>query len=157
MDLQYLAYALLGGLAIGLMFSVYSDIRYRLIYNKVTYTIAIVAPLFWFATGGWGLTDIGIHLLVAVCTFGLFAAFFVFGMMGAGDVKLLTALALWFNWTDVMEMLLYTSLLGGAVTIIFLILHKLKKKNGKVQIPYGVAISLAGLLTVGAQYFNHFG
>jgi prepilin peptidase CpaA len=156
MNLQILAYALLGGLAIGLIFSVYSDIRYRLIYNKVTLPMALAAPLYWFATGQFGLSDIGIHLLTASAVFALFALFFAIGMMGAGDVKLFTALALWFEWTDVIEMMLYTSLIGGVVTIVFLIIHKVKKQTGKVRIPYGVAISLAGLAMIGAQIINPF-
>jgi prepilin peptidase CpaA len=153
---EYLTYALLGSLAIGLIFSVYTDIRYRLIYNKVTLPIALAAPLFWFATGEYGLSDIGIHLLTAFCVFVFFACFLWFGLMGAGDVKLFTALALWFEWTAVLNMMLVTSLIGGAVTIIFLLSHKLRKQSGTVRIPYGVAISLAGLFTLGARFFNHF-
>lgn len=153
---EYLTYALLGGLAIGLIFSVYTDIRYRLIYNKVTFPIALAAPLFWLATGEYGFADIGIHLLTASCVFVLFASFLWFGMMGAGDVKLLTALALWFEWTVVLNMLLITSIIGGVVTIIFSLIHKLRKQSGPAKIPYGVAISLAGLFTLGARFFNHF-
>ena len=156
MDLQYFAYMLLGGLAIGLMISVYSDIRYRLIYNKVTLPIALAAPLFWFATGQFGWSDIGMHLLVGGCVFTVFAVFFAVGMMGAGDVKLFTAFALWFDWITVIEMMLYTSIIGGAVTVVFLIIHKVKKQQGKVRIPYGVAIALSGLFTVGARFLNHF-
>jgi prepilin peptidase CpaA len=156
MNSSFIAYALLGGLAIGLIFSVYSDIRYRLIYNKVTLPMALAAPLYWAATGQWGWTEIGMHLLVGACVFALFAVFFAIGMMGAGDVKLFAAFALWFDWTTVVEMMLYTSLIGGAVTVVFLIIHKVKKQQGKVRIPYGVAIALAGLITVGARFLNHF-
>lgn len=157
MNLLYLAYALLAGLAIGLMISVYSDIRHRLIYNKVTLPIALASPLYWYATGQFGLTEIGMHLLVGGCVFALFALFFAIGMMGGGDVKLFTAIALWFDWMTVVEMLLHTSIIGGVVTVIFLIIHKAKKQSGKVRIPYGVAIAAAGLFTVGARFLNHFG
>lgn len=156
MNLLYLAYALLAGLAIGLMISVYSDIRHRLIYNKVTLPIALAAPLYWYATGQFGLSEIAIHLLVGGCVFALFALFFTIGMMGGGDVKLFTAIALWFDWMTVVEMLLHTSIIGGVVTVIFLIIHKAKKQSGKVRIPYGVAIAAAGLFTVGARFLNHF-
>ncbi len=156
MNLQYFAYALLCGLAIGLMISVYSDIKYRLIYNKVTLPIALAAPLYWYATGHFDWTEIGIHLLIGASVFALFAGFFALNMMGAGDVKLFAAFALWFDWVTVIQMLLYTSLIGGAVTVVFLIIHKVKKQQGKVRIPYGVAIALSGLVTVGARFLNHF-
>ncbi|MGB5079029.1 MAG: prepilin peptidase, partial [Sphingorhabdus sp.] len=107
MNADTLAYALLAGLAIGLIFSLYTDIRYRLIYNKVTASIALVAPVFWYATGSFLPAEIGIHLLVGALTFIFFTIAFRFGAMGGGDVKLFAALALWFPWLDVIRLILY--------------------------------------------------
>lgn len=157
MNLEYLTYALLGGLAIGLLVSVYTDIRYRMIYNYVTLPIALAAPLYWYATGDIGWWSIALHVATAVAVFAFFALFFSFGMMGGGDVKLFAALALWFHWIVILRLLLVASLLGGAVTIIFFAIHKFRKRKGPPRIPYGVAISLAGLWTVSEPFFNHFG
>lgn len=156
MDQNYFAYALLCGLAIGLLVSIYSDIRHRLIYNWVTASIAIAAPLYWLATGTFGWPEIGIYLGVGIATFLFFAVFFRFGMMGGGDVKLFAAVALWFPPLIVIKFLFNASLLGALVTIIFYIVHKIKKDGGQNRIPYGVAISLAGLWCAGEQFFNHF-
>lgn len=153
---ETLAYVTLGGLAIALIYSVYSDIRYRLIYNKVTLVIALAAPVYWYATGDFTPGAIGIHLLTATVTFFLFAIAFRFGAMGGGDVKLFAALALWWPWTDVVRMVLYASILGALVTIVFLTIHKLKQKDGRVRVPYGVAIALSGLWIAGERIFNHF-
>ncbi len=157
MNLDYLTYALLGGLAIGLLISVYTDVRYRMIYNKVTLPIALAAPIYWYATGDLAGWSIPIHLVTAIGVFAFFALFFSFGMMGGGDVKLFAALALWFSWTKIITMVLVASLLGGAVTIAFFAVHKLRKKKGAPRIPYGVAISLAGLWAISEPFFNHFG
>jgi prepilin peptidase CpaA len=156
MNFEALAYALLAGLAITLIVSIYTDIKYRLIYNTITASIALAAPLFWYATGSFTLADIGIHLLTALITFAFFALAFRFGAMGGGDVKLFAALALWFPWLDVIRMILYASILGALVTIIFLIIHKLKQQDGRARIPYGVAIALSGLWMAGERIFNHF-
>ena len=91
MTSETLAYATLGGLAIALLVSIYTDIRYRLIFNKINIAIAIGAPLFWLASGGFNLTDISVHLLTAAITFSVFAVAFHFGAMGGGDVKLFAA------------------------------------------------------------------
>ena len=123
------------GLAIALFVSIYTDIRYRLIYNKVTFAIALGAPLFWYATGGFNLSDIGMHLLTAAITFAFFALAFHFGAMGGGDVKLFAALALWFHWIEVLRLILYASLIGALVTIIFLLIHKLKQRDGMRAYP----------------------
>lgn len=153
---EALAYALLGGLAIALVFSIYSDIRYRLIFNKITLAIAIAAPAYWYAVGDLTISAIGVHLLTALVTFILFAIAFRFGAMGGGDVKLFAALALWWPWVDVVRMILYASILGALVTIIFVFIHKAKQQDGRVRVPYGVAISLAGLWMAGERIFNHF-
>jgi prepilin peptidase CpaA len=76
--------------------------------------------------------------------------------MGGGDVKLFAALALWWSWLDVVRMILYASVLGAIVTIIFVIIHNVKQKDGRARIPYGVAIALAGLWIAGERLFNHF-
>jgi prepilin peptidase CpaA len=157
MDTQLLTYVLLGGLAIGLLISIYTDIRYRLILNAVTGPIALCAPLFWYATGTFTLEGIASHLAVGAAVFAFFVLLFRFGGMGGGDVKLFSALALWFNWIWVMRLLLVASLLGALVTIIFWGIHKAKRQEGHARIPYGVAISLAGLWVAGEHIFNHFG
>ena len=157
MDQSFLAYALLGGLAIGLLVSIYSDIRHRLIYNLVTGSIALAAPLYWIATGTFGWPQIGIYLATGAATFLFFALFFRFGMMGGGDVKLFGAVALWFPPLVVIKFVFNASLLGALVTIIFFIVHKVRKGGGAVRVPYGVAISLAGLWCAGEQFFNHVG
>jgi len=156
MTSEALAYVTLGGLAIALIYSIYSDIRYRLIFNKITISIALAAPLYWFATGDISPTNIGVHLLTAAITFIFFAFAFRFGAMGGGDVKLFAALALWWPWLEVIRMILYASILGALVTIVFVIIHKIKQQDGRARIPYGVAISLSGLWIAGERIFNHF-
>lgn len=156
MTSEILAYALLGGLAIALIASIYTDVRYRLIFNKITLAIACAAPAFWYATGSFTPLAIGVHLLTATIVFVFFAIAFRFGAMGGGDVKLFGALALWWPWVDVVRMVLYASILGAAVTIVFVIIHKLKQHDGRVRVPYGVAIALAGLWIAGERIFNHF-
>jgi prepilin peptidase CpaA len=156
MTSETLAYAALGALAITLLVSIYTDIRYRLIFNKITLFIALLSPVYWYATGNFTLTGIGIHLLTAAIVFFLFALAFRFGAMGGGDVKLFAALALWWPWLDVIRLILYASILGALVTIIFLAIHKAKQKDGRARIPYGVAIALSGLWIAGERIFNQF-
>ncbi len=156
MNADILAYALLGGLAITLLVSIYTDIKYRLILNKITLTIALAAPLYWYASGDFTLTAIGIHLLTSLLAFGFFLIWFRFGMMGGGDVKLFAALALWFPWNDVVRMIFYAAILGGLVTIVFALIHKAKQQDGPIKVPYGVAIALAGLWMAGERFFNHY-
>lgn len=156
MSTETLAYAALAAMAIGLIVSIYTDIRYRKIYNVVTLAIAALAPVYWYATGDLNWTAIGQHLLTGIGAFAFFALIFQLGMMGGGDVKLFAALGLWFHFTDFLQLVLAATLIGAVVTILFMSIHKLRQGVGRAQIPYGVAISIAGLWWAGEPFFNHF-
>jgi prepilin peptidase CpaA len=94
MNMVILEYGLLAGLATLLLIAAITDWRSRLINNWLTGTIAITAPLYWWATGLGLWPDVAIQIGIAVVIFAIFAAFFALGAMGGGDVKLLGALAL---------------------------------------------------------------
>jgi prepilin peptidase CpaA len=53
-------------------------------------------------------------------------------------------------------MLLVMSIVGGALTLIMLIEHKLRQNNKVLEIPYGVAIAIAGLLGLREPLLNQF-
>jgi prepilin peptidase CpaA len=54
-------------------------------------------------------------------------------------------------------MLVAMSLAGGFVTLPFAIRRRLRPDTGNPEIPYGVAIAMAGLLTLREPIINQFG
>jgi prepilin peptidase CpaA len=148
----YFSYALLGGLAIALLIAAFTDLRRREIDNWLTASIALAAPLFWWASG-FTLLDIGIQLAIAAVTFGVLCGLFALGGMGGGDVKLLAALALWIKPIPFATLLVVMSLAGGLVTLVFGGWHVFRRSEGKVAVPYGIAISAAGLWVLATHYF----
>jgi prepilin peptidase CpaA len=148
-DVQF-HYVLLGALAIALLVAAATDLRRRQIDNWLNGAIAITAPLYWWASGmGW--TDIGWQLASAGIAFVVLAVLFAMRQMGGGDVKLLTALALWIAPLWFLRLLIVMALLGGLLTIAMAIHHRLGRKVGRVKVPYGVAISCAGLWVLAVQ------
>ena len=79
--------------------------------------------------------------------FALLALAFFTGMMGGGDVKLAAALALWFPPGATLKFLVLMSIAGGVLTVLVLVVHRLRKRDGRPEIPYGVAIAFGGLAT----------
>ncbi|NML09077.1 peptidase [Sphingobium sp. AR-3-1] len=148
--------ALLGALAALLIAAAITDLRSRIISNRLNLAVAALAPLWWLASGLDLWPGVAVQLLVGAIVFALFTALFAFGMMGGGDVKLLGALALWFPWQAVLSMIVLMAILGGLVTIVTVIHHRMTKRLGQPEIPYGVAISIAALWLLGERYFNHF-
>src|SRR5687767_7570680 len=95
MDKSLLTDLLCAILAAMLLCAAVIDIRTRIIANRLNLAIAVMAPLFWYATGVELWPDAAIRVGVAIAVFLLFAVAFQMGAMGGGDVKLAGALALW--------------------------------------------------------------
>ena len=153
---EYFRLALMGALGILLIAAAVTDLRARLISNRLNLAVAGLAPLWWLACGLPPWPGMAVQLLVGALVFALFALLFAMGMMGGGDVKLLGALALWFPWQAVLSLLMLMAILGGVVTIVTVLHHRLNKRLGQPEIPYGVAISLAALWLLGERYLNQF-
>ena len=146
----YFTYGLLAALAIALLIAAFTDLKSRKIDNRLNLAIALGAPLFWWASG-LSLIEIGYQFAVAVGAFIILAALFAIRAMGGGDVKLLTALALWIKPIWFLKLIVLMSLLGGVLTLIFGAWHLMLRRTNRLAIPYGVAISTAGLWIIGAQ------
>ena len=147
--------SLLALLAIILVAAAIIDIRTYTISNRLNLAVALLAPLYWVSIG-MGIAEIGIQVAVAVGVFVLLAIAFYLRMMGGGDVKLASAIALWFAPQGTLRFLIYMSVAGGVLTLIVVGLHKLRKKEGKPEIPYGVAIAFGALTILAQRFLNQF-
>jgi prepilin peptidase CpaA len=77
-------------------------------------------------------------------------------MMGGGDVKLAAALALWFPPGVTVKFLVLMSIAGGVLTLGLLAWHRARRREGRPQIPYGVAIAFGGLAILAQRFLNQF-
>ena len=157
MLLEYLHYGLLVGLAIALMFAAFTDMRRRQIDNWLNAGIALAAPLFWWTSGLSLWPDVAMQFGVAAAAFAVLAGLFALKMMGGGDVKLLTALALWIEPTWFLKLLIVMALAGGVLTIVMGMWHIMRRQRDRIAIPYGVAIAIGGLWVLGTQYIPQAG
>jgi prepilin peptidase CpaA len=147
---------LLGMLSVALVWIAIVDVRTFTISNGINLAIALAAPLYWLSAGVPLLPDAGFRIAAAVAVFLLFADAFYRNAMGGGDVKLAGALALWFPPMATVKLVVLTSLAGGALTLIIVGLHKIRGKQGRPEVPYGVAIAFGGLWLLAQRFLNHF-
>ena len=145
-------YILLAGLAIALVVAAVTDIRRRQIDNWLNGAIAAAAPLYWWASGLTLWPGVAWQLGMAAATLVVLAVLFALRAMGGGDVKLLTALALWIEPTWFLWLLIGMALIGGLLTIVLGAWHVLRRRRERLAIPYGVAISSAGLWVLAVQF-----
>ncbi len=147
---------LLGLLAATLVWIAVVDVRTFTISNKVNLAIALAAPLYWLSAGVPLWPEAGWRIGAGVTVFLLFAVAFYINAMGGGDVKLAGALALWFPIPETVKLIVITSLAGGVLTLIVAGIHKFRGKEGRPEVPYGVAIAFGGLWLLAQRFLNHF-
>jgi prepilin peptidase CpaA len=58
------------------------------------------------------------------------------------------ALALWLPLGAFAEMLVIMSLAGGAITALLMIDTRMRRKEGAIEVPYGIAIAMAALVAL---------
>lgn len=153
--LDTLHYVLLGALAIALLIAAFTDLKRRQIDNWLNAGIALAAPLFWWTSGLALWPDVAWQLGIATITFFLCAGLFALRWMGGGDVKLLTALALWIAPSAFLKLVIIMALVGGVLTLLFGMWHIARRQKDRLAIPYGVAISAAGLWILSTEYLPH--
>jgi prepilin peptidase CpaA len=145
--------------------SIVTDIKTRKILNVVTYPgVAfgfLAGPTLVMLHGGsfWeGLTH---SLWGFLLGFGFFFVFYLIGKgknMGAGDVKLMSAIGAILGWQMTINAIILTALVGlvVAVLLFFPLFSALIKTGnastlkgyGKMTMPYGVSIAIGTVLAV---------
>lgn len=115
----------------------------------------IIIPFVWP-----GLSEFGIHILVGLIFFLVGFAMFAFGWLGGGDAKLMAATALWWQWSDAILYVLYTTIFGFILAIILLIGRRFipvriltapwayKMFKDEKKMPYGLALAAGALCTL---------
>ncbi len=137
-----------------------SDIKSLKIPNAVS--VIVIALFFLNYSLSMPAGDLANHLIVAgaalLLGFGVYAA----GFMGAGDIKLISALMLWAGARDAFAFLIVMSFAGGLFAGLLLIARtsmavwpsaqhyipsrRLRTWAQRGIFPYGIAICTAGLL-----------
>jgi prepilin peptidase CpaA len=140
----------------------FEDFRRLMIPNLLPIALCALWPLYFAAAPSLfgALAAIGCALAVFAGSLVLFA----FNQFGGGDVKLLTAAALWAGPAGTPSLILLTALIGGALAILLLMPGAPRMVGAaralltgspppvehglKMRMPYGLAIIGAALIVV---------
>lgn len=123
---------------LSLLWIVYTDIRYRIISNRAVVIIFILSLLLGVSRDG----TINYALALSFLLVGF--VLFYFNVVGAGDIKLISALSLSLTLDNAWLFLWFTAVLGGLIALFgLLFFHKSIRRSG---VPYGPAIAGGFLL-----------
>lgn len=141
-----------------------SDVRSLRIPNLYS-IIVIGAFAVAFAAAPESFGKLSAHLLSLVIIFLITYIMFVFGLMGGGDAKFGSALALWVGLPGIVSYVFWMTLMGGLIAALSLLIKNKKPfanpaagswvaqvQEGRNAVPYGIAISFgawAALLHTG--------
>lgn len=104
--------------ALVVLISLYTDLRYRKIFNIILFPTFLIALVYGFYWSGLG----GLFFSIQGATLGLGLLFipFLLGGMGAGDVKLLAVIGAWQGPQFVWFCFLCTAVVGGIIAVVVL-------------------------------------
>jgi len=149
-------FGLLGLLAAILLWIAVMDIRTYTISDRLNVAIALLAPVYWWSAGVPLWPNAAMQVGVAILVFLFFAGAFYLNVMGGGDVKLASALALWFTPYDTLRLIVVMSIVGGLLTLVVLGIHRARRKPDRPEVPYGVAIAAGALWLLAQRFLNQF-
>jgi len=133
-----------------------------LLTMRISNSLVLIVTVSFFIVAiavGLPIDQIAMHVFCALVV--LAVAFFMFAVnwIGGGDAKLAAATTLWLGFGLTLPYLLYTGLLGGALTLAILGLRSVplnplitrmpwlaRLHDSKSGVPYGIAMSIAGIL-----------
>jgi len=136
-----------------------SDLLTMTIQNRVAILLVAGFCLLAAATGlplnEWGMHALGLGVVFVPCFL-----FFAAGWMGGGDVKFISAIALWIGFSpQLIDFVFFVAVYGMILTIGLMIMRQklltpaslatqdwfARLNDPKGGIPYGIAIAIAGL------------
>ncbi len=132
----------------------FEDLRRLVIPNRLTLALCVLWPFYLASAPNLGLASGGLAAGCAAAVFVVGALLFGRGLIGGGDVKLLTVATLWAGPAATPALLLWTALLGGMLSLALLTPLRMvlpgpagvAADGAPIAVPYGVAIAAAAII-----------
>ncbi len=155
MEMTFLV-TLIGMLVVAAAFDVWRFIIPNLVSAVLIFAFVAAAVLLPQSEPWWT------YPAAALMVFGVGVVGYAFKIMGAGDIKLLTAVALWAGTAQLLELLVMVAVAGGIIALLLIVLRRLLfyglvsfGPSREVHlprilvtgepVPYGVAIAAGGI------------
>ena len=145
-----------------------TDLFSMTIPNRIS--LALVVGFFCLAPfAGLSVQDIGMHVLAGLLVLALTVTLFAFRLLGGGDAKLASAVALWLGFgNDLLEYGFDASMIGGVLALAFLAFRQIplpykwaeapwiaRLHAPRGGMPYGIALSVAALIVYHQSFWMH--
>jgi len=139
-----------------------SDARRFIIPNELCAALVVGFGFAAFLVG-MDLATLGNHVLTAAVVLAIGFGLFCINVFGAGDGKLLAAIALWFGWPSFLSCIVMVAMFGGILSLGICYARAFTRRFPSIsarfkpmatlaatetlKCPYGIAICIGTLLT----------
>ncbi|WP_283132144.1 A24 family peptidase [Enterovibrio norvegicus] len=120
-----------------------SDVRHRRISNVIILVIGVTCILMSVKNN---LLSLHFYQSISVLLFGLIL--FRFGILAAGDSKLLAVYSIVIDPSYFQLSLILTGIIGGVLATVILIRKKISDNKPDDGVPYGIPIVISGLMGI---------
>lgn len=148
-------------LAVLLVSAIYLDWRFRKLPNSLSLLVLLSAVFTLLLQQQEDISgssyELGLRILTALLLILAAIPVYHLGGLAAGDIKLIAALSVWFEFEQLKTFLLLTTLIGGSIALLIIsynfclnLLSPRYQGNKKAitTVPYGIAISLGAVLVL---------
>lgn len=115
----------------------------------ICFCAIVAAALNGFSLSLW--QNVAVFALVLTVGTAAFAA----GWLGGGDVKLIAAIGLWFDFRSAVALIAAILIAGGVVAVAYIAARRMRRgsdsKSRGGKIPYGIAVVVGTLLVMAIQ------
>lgn len=123
----------------------YTDLKDNRVHNSVVILILILQLVYMLGTYKWaGLTQFFAGILTVSPLYLLYA----FGMLGAGDVKLLMALSAGLGAVLTLRLLMFSLIVGGLMAVFVMLWRNILMQRLKKLLCYCISVVLTCKLTL---------
>jgi prepilin peptidase CpaA len=149
-----------------LIYAAWADLATRLIPNRICLALATSGAISQLFAGP---VTLAISVAISGGVFLVLLLLHSFRLLGGGDVKLLTAMAITVPPLGIMNLFAYTAFAGGALAVVHLLMRRLPRPHPPqidssvfrrvyaierwrilrhAPLPYGIAIACGGICTM---------
>ena len=145
------------------VYAAVSDYQRLKIPNWISLALCGLFLIFAVRLNSW--TDVGWHFAVGAGVFFAAVLSYACGIFGGGDVKLIGAVSLWAGPERIIEFIMLTGLLGGALGLLILAARQAVRSYPEIAgrpgpawniarwgrdgtCPYGIPIAIAAVISV---------
>lgn len=157
--MTFVNYIIFAVFPLAMIYAAVSDLVSLTIPNRVSLILAGTFVVLVPFVPGMDLATFGLHLSAGAVVLAIGFILFAFGWIGGGDAKIAAAAALWVGLSHTLEFVMWTSLFGGALSLIILMARRrllpvfavryewvTRLHSAETGVPYGVALGAAAIM-----------